>query len=170
MTEAGAMSQGSWEQLGRQASHPRETGPGAEAPRQLLTFSVGETPYAVPVESVREIVRIRPITPIPRVTRDIRGVISLRGEIIQVVDLRVRLRLPETHSTRASRIIVVHLDDGRLAGILVDAVREVLRVSGDAIGPSSGGEGGIVHSLCARGEEFVSLVDLDKVLEVDDGD
>jgi len=135
--------------------------------RQLLTFSVGETPYAVPVESVRGIVRIRPITPVPRVSSHVRGVISLRGEIVQVVDLRLRLGLPAAETTRSSRIIVVHTDDGRVAGVLVDSVSEVLRVTEDAILPPTGGESGSVESLCVRGEEFVSMIDLERVLNVD---
>lgn len=135
--------------------------------RQLLTFSVQNTPYAVPVESVREIVRIRPITPVPRVSAEVRGVISLRGEIVQVVDLRLRLGLPAAEITRSSRIIVVHADEGRVAGLLVDSVSEVLRVKEGAIVPPTGGESGSVSALCVRGEEFVSLIDLERVLKVD---
>jgi purine-binding chemotaxis protein CheW len=119
------------------------------------------------VESVREIVRIRPITPIPRTSSHVRGVISLRGEIIQVVDLRLRLGLPAAEITRSSRIVVIHADDERVAGILVDAVNEVLRVTEDAILPSAAGDTGTVDSLCARGDQFVSLIDLERALDVD---
>lgn len=161
----------SWEDLARSAAEGRG-GETAEALdlRQLLVFLVDGTPYALPVESIREIVRIRPITPIPRVTRHVRGVISLRGEIIQVLDLRLRLGLPPTESTKATRIVVVHGDEDRVAGVLVDAVREVIRISEDAIGSAGGGEAsGFVEALCVRGEEFISLVDLDRILDVHGG-
>lgn len=161
----------SWEDLARSAAqgHAQEVAE-AEELRQLLVFLVDEAPYALPVESVREIVRIRPITPIPRVTRHVRGVISLRGEIIQVLDLRLRLGLPPTETTKATRIVVVHGDEDRVAGILVDAVREVMRIPEEAIGSATGGEAsGFVEALCARGEEFISLVDLDRVLDVHGG-
>lgn len=164
--EATGAGGASWEALARSAAAERETVAEIDGLRQLLTFTMGGTPYAIPVESVREIVRIRPITPVPRVASDVRGVISLRGEIIQVVDLCLRLGLPSAETTRASRIVVVQPEDGRVAGVLVDSVQEVLRVSEDAIGPAS--DGGAVEALCARGDEFVSLLDLERVLEIDD--
>jgi purine-binding chemotaxis protein CheW len=156
-----------WEDLARRAGEDAEPTTRGDSLRQLLSFVVGEATYAVPVESVREIVRIRPITPIPRVSRDVRGVIALRGEVVQVVDLRRRLGLESIEPTRTSRIVVVHQDDGRVTGVLVDAVREVMRVPEEAIGPPAGGESVAVEALCNHGDEFVSLVALDRVLQVD---
>ena len=157
---------GSWEDLARSAgAAPAENAP--EELHQLLTFEVADTAYALPVESVREIVRIRPITPVPRVSEDVRGVIALRGEILQVVDLRRRLGVPSVEPSRKSRIVVVHQGDGRVAGMLVDRVQEVLRVPADSIGAPAGGESRGVEKLCNRGEEFVSILALDRVLQVD---
>ena len=51
----------------------------------------------------------------------------------------------------------------------MDSVKEVLRVNADAIGPPAGGESQTVEALCARGDEFVSLIALDRVLQVDVG-
>jgi purine-binding chemotaxis protein CheW len=158
---------GSWDDLARSV---RNTETGDERPeelRQLLTFRVDSTPYAVPVERVREIVRIRPITPVPRVPLEVRGVISLRGEIIEVVDLRRRLDLQPAELGRSARIIVVSSETGRVAGILVDTVREVLRVPEETISPTSSGDSSAVEALCLRGEEFVSLIDLDRILQID---
>lgn len=134
--------------------------------QQLLTFVLGGALYALPVERVREVVRMRSITPVPRVPAEVCGVISLRGEIVQVVDLRRRLGLEPIPATRASRIVIVHGEDGRVAGLLVDGVREVLSVAEDAMRQASA-ETAVVDALCVRDDEFVSLVDLDRVLEVD---
>ena len=92
--------------------------------------------------------------------------ISLRGEIIQVIDLRLRLGLPPAVVSKANRIVVVQADDGRVAGVLVDEVREVLRVSESAIGSATGDAQGIVAALCTNGVEFVSIVDPARLLEV----
>jgi len=163
---SGPAQSGSWDELARAAS-ARRTGPvAAEVLRQLLCVRVEGAPYAVPVENVREIVRVRAITPIPRTASCVRGVISLRGEIIQVIDLRLRLALPPAAVAKANRIIVVQADDGRVAGVLVDEVREVLRVSESAIGSGAGDAQGIVAALCANGTEFVSIVDPGRLLEV----
>jgi purine-binding chemotaxis protein CheW len=163
-----AASKGSphWDQLARDASNRPDAAEGREVLRELLAFELDGAPYAIPVEHVREIVRIRPITPVPRVPEEVRGVISLRGEIVQVIDVRRRLRLAPADPTRSSRIVVVRDDEGRVAGILVDAVTEVLRISEDAICPASAGEPGAVESLCKRGDQFVSMVDLEHVLSI----
>jgi len=169
MSESGAAPTGGerrWDALAREAAQRRDVGAGPVELLQLLTFEVGGTPYALPVECVREIVRMRPITPVPRVPEDVRGVISLRGEIVQVVDLRCRLGLERVDPGRRSRVIVVHEGDGQVAGLLVDAVTEVLSVTDAALRPASG-EAGSVEALCVRDDEFVSLVDLERVLAVD---
>ena len=77
-----------------------------------------------------------------------------------------RIGLERVESNRRSRVIVVHGGDGRVAGLLVDGVTEVLSVAEDALRPASG-EAGSVEALCVRDEEFVSLVDLERVLAVD---
>jgi len=158
---------GSWEELARAASSRRAAPAPAEPQCQLLCVRVDGTPYAVPIENVREIVRVRPITPIPRTVSAVRGVISLRGEIIQVIDLRLRLRLEPAAPARSNRIVVVQVEDGRAAGVLVDEVREVLRVPESAIGAPVVADAGIVAALCANGSEFVSIVDPQRLLEVE---
>ncbi len=159
----------SWEVLARRASTRDGVSGDAVEARQLLALRLDASAYALPVERVREIVRLRPITPVPRVPTDVRGVISLRGEIVQVIDLRSRLGLPAADPGRTSRIVVVHADAVRAAGLLVDAVAEVFSVFAEALRPAEG-EAGKVESLCARGDEFVSILALDRVLDIDAGD
>lgn len=160
-----------WDALARSARDRHQSaGEDSVLLRELLAFELGGTPYALPVERVREIVRMRSITPVPRVPAAVRGVISLRGEIIQVLDLRLRLGLEPTEATRRSRIIVLHGEDERVAGVMVDAVSEVLRLPEEAIRPVAQGESDSVAALCKSNDEFVSLVDLDRVLDLDADD
>src|SRR5690606_9864297 len=143
-----------------------------EAPaalRELLVLWLDGDPYALPIERVREIVRLRPITPIPRVPDAVRGVISLRGEIVQVLDLRRRLGLPAAEfgpDQRRHRIVVLHGEDGQMAGLLVDRVSEVLRVAADALRPAAPRESDAVVALVPHGERFASLFDVDRLLDL----
>ena len=155
-----------WEHLARAAADGPQAREDATLLREFLTFRLAGDPYAVPVERVREIVRMRPITPIPRVPAALRGVISLRGEIVEVVDLRLKLGLTPTEPTRASRIIVLHGDDGRMSGLLVDAVTDVLRVTEEAIRSDVQGESGHVGALCVQGDQFISVLDFERVLDL----
>jgi purine-binding chemotaxis protein CheW len=156
-----------WQDLARRAAERRSAAVESIAVRQLLTFVLDASPYAIDVARVREIVRVRPITPVPRIPSDVRGVISLRGEILEVIDLRLRLRLRAAQVLRASRIIVAHGSDGGIAGLLVDGVSEVLAVPEDALRPAAATETGNVETLCVRGDRFISLIDLARVLGFD---
>jgi purine-binding chemotaxis protein CheW len=154
-----------WEGLARDAALGRKADEAPLVLRELLVFVLGESQYSIPVERVREIVRMRAITPVPRVPTEVRGVIALRGEVVQVVDLRMRLGLPAPEAGRRTRIIVLHGDDDRVTGILVDAVREVVRVPEDDVRPATGAEASAVSELFLAEEDFVSILDLDRVLD-----
>ena len=160
-----AMS-GSWDTLARAAAAARAGAAEAVDVCELLAFHLDRVPYAVPVERVREIVRLRPITDVPRVPPTVLGVISLRGEIVQVVDLRMRLGAEAAAPTRTTRIIVLHGDEGEVSGLLVDTVDEVLRVPVDEVTPPPSGESEFVSEICTRGEEFVSVLNLERVLDL----
>jgi purine-binding chemotaxis protein CheW len=141
---------------------------GATELCELLVLWLDGDPYALPVERVREIVRVRPITPVPRVPDAVLGVISLRGEIVQVIDLRRRLALPaaEEGIVRRRRIVVLHGADGQMAGLLVDRVSEVLRIRADAFHPPTARDADAVSALVPEGERFVSLFDVERLLEL----
>lgn len=161
-----------WDDVARRAARRVAGRSGDEAPaelRELLVIWLDGDPYALPIERVREIVRLRPITPVPRVPDAVRGVISLRGEIVQVLDLRRRLGLPPADTEagrRRHRIVVLHGDDGQMAGLLVDRVSEVLRAPADELRAPAAREADTVVALVPHGDRFVSLFDVDRLLEL----
>jgi purine-binding chemotaxis protein CheW len=159
-----------WEELARGAARRDPAASDSEMRRELLVLWLEGDPYGLPVERVREIVRLRAITHVPRVPASVRGVISLRGEIVQVIDLRRRLGLPAQEGGaggRRARIVVLNGDDGQLTGLLVDRVSEVLRVDEDELRPPASRDADTVAALAAYGERFVSLFDVDRLLELD---
>ena len=157
-----------WEALARSASESAVEPEPRDESSEFLACELAGVVYAVPVERVREVVRIRPITPIPRVPEEICGVVSQRGEIVQVIDLRRRLGFPPGEPTRASRILFVRGADGLAAGLLVDAVVGVLRISEDALQPSMPGESMAVEAMCRYRDQFISVIALERLLDVHD--
>jgi len=161
-----------WDDVARRAAGRvagREREEGAAELRELLVIWLDGDPYALPIERVREIVRLRPITPVPRVPDAVLGVISLRGEIVQVLDLRRRLGLAPADlqaGRRRHRIVVLHGDDGQLAGLLVDRVSEVLRTPADGMRAPAAREADTVVTLVPHGERFASLFDVDRLLDL----
>ncbi len=97
----------------------------------------------------------------------VRGVLSLRGEIVQVIDLRLRLGLaPSLAEGRRRRIVVLHGDDGQMTGLLVDRVSEVLRLRDEELRAPTGRDAGTVVALAPQGDRFVSVFDVDRVLDL----
>jgi purine-binding chemotaxis protein CheW len=105
-----------------------------EATAHLVAFKLGEELYAAPVERVTEIVRVQALTRVPQAPEHVRGVQSLRGAILPVLEVRTRLGLAPATVTPASRVVVVE-GHGRLVGLLVDSVLQVSRVPRSTIKP-----------------------------------
>jgi purine-binding chemotaxis protein CheW len=162
----GATPAAHFQSLARAAAQRDGSGESV-AERELLVLWLGEDPYALPVERVREIVRLRPIPPMPRVPDAVRGVLSLRGDIVQVIDLRKRLGLAQdAEENPRRRIVVLGSEDGQTTGLLVDRVSEVLRLREDSLRPPTGRDSSTVTALAPHGERFVSVFDVDRVLDL----
>lgn len=100
-------------------------GAAASPKRRYLIFRLGEQEFAVDVREVREIVALMPVTRVPGVSSYIRGVGNLRGQIIPVMDLRLRLGVSPV-PVRCERCVVVVADGCKLMGLAVDLVQEVV--------------------------------------------
>ena len=134
--------------------------------RQLVVFDLAHEAYGVDIMAVQSIIRMQAITKVPRTMHYVEGVINLRGTVIPVVDLRKRFGLVVTDETKDSRIVVVDIN-GQEVGMIVDAVTEVLRVSGDAIEPPSsviaGADSAYLLGIAKLEDKLVILLDLDQV-------
>jgi purine-binding chemotaxis protein CheW len=100
---------------------------------KYLTFTLNSESYAIPVLKVREIIRLVSITPIPQMPAFIKGVINLRGKIVPVADLRLRLNLDAAQPTERTCVVVVHVKMASGVaihlGLVVDGVEEVLNLA-----------------------------------------
>ncbi len=97
---------------------------------KYLTFVVGKESFGVPVMKVREIVRVLNITPVPNSPTYVKGVVNLRGKIIPILDLRIKLEMGEGVIDKRSCIVVVQLEleggETGLMGLIVDGMEEVV--------------------------------------------
>jgi purine-binding chemotaxis protein CheW len=135
--------------------------------RQLVVFQLGAELYGVEISRVHEIIRLQAVTRVPRSPMFVEGVINLRGKVISVINLRRRFGLASAGHTRASRIVVVDIND-QVIGMVVDGVSEVLRVNTATIEPPSPTIAGIdseyLQGIVKLPERLVILLDLDRVL------
>ncbi len=137
---------------------------GGDAERQLVVFTLHGEQFAVPIETVREIVRYTPPTAGAAAGGLIRGMISLRGAVVPVADLSDRLGR-EPHTGKTAQIVVLELRDGPL-GLIVDHVEGVQRVRGAQISPTPvpGAEKGFGDEIAAINDKLVLLLDPQRVL------
>lgn len=94
---------------------------------EYLCFRVASEEYALSIMAIKEIIKPREVTEVPRMPAFVRGVISLRGVIVPVMDMRLRLSLTQGAVTGRERIIVLRTDAG-FCGVLVDEVVQVARI------------------------------------------
>ena len=133
---------------------------------QLISFKLGEETYGIEITTIREIIRMGQITQVPETPHYIKGLINLRSTVIPVIDLRARFGLAEEELTDESRIMVLNVGS-RTIGIVVDAVSEVLRVTGDQISEapptvsSLGNE--YMTGLVRLEEQLLILLDVDQL-------
>ena len=106
----------------------------AEELRQFISFSVGEEEYGLELLRVKEVIRVREITWLPKAPSFVKGIINLRGDVIPIIDLRDKFGLESREDTAQTRVIVVEME-GRLTGLVVDSASQVVRIPADQIDP-----------------------------------
>jgi purine-binding chemotaxis protein CheW len=106
---------------------------------KYLTFQLAGEGFGIGILKVREIIGMLPVTPVPQTPHFLKGVINLRGQVIPVVDLRLKFNLPEEEYTERTSIIVVEvkgLSANIPIGIVVDTVSEVINIQAHEIEPA----------------------------------
>jgi purine-binding chemotaxis protein CheW len=99
---------------------------------KFLIFSSGSENYGIEIRYVKEIISLHPITEVPEVPGYIRGIINLRGQIIPVMDIRLRFRKPFMEYNDRTCIIVIDIEDFSI-GLIVDSVSEVVAINEEEI-------------------------------------
>ena len=131
--------------------------PQSLIPQQIVVFSLGEEEYGLPITQVQEIIRYSEPRAVASHVAWMRGVISLRGQIIPVIDLAARLGL-STASSEPGKIIIVETESLN-AGIVVDEVQEVLTLKGDDTEPLPTAGNDALQAIAKVGDRLVVLLD-----------
>jgi purine-binding chemotaxis protein CheW len=135
--------------------------------RELITFAIGKQDFCIDVMSVREIRGWTPTTVLPHSQPFVRGVINLRGAVLPIIDLAVRLGYPPAETMTRHVIIVVQVAN-QIVGLLVDAVSDILTASDVDILPppdvASDMARRFVSGLIALDGRMISILSLENVL------
>lgn len=141
--------------------------------KQFLTFRIGNENYGLELSQTREIIEYGGITEVPLMPNFLRGVINLRGEVVPVIDLAVRLGRKPIQIQKRTCIIVVEIqnnEQNHVLGLLADAVSEVIEIEEENIedAPSFGANirADFIQGIAKQGDEFVVLLDANSALSI----
>lgn len=138
---------------------------------QCVTFTLDEETYGINVMQVQEVLREIEVAPVPGAPHYVMGIINLRGNVVSVIDARVRFGLPPKESTDLTRIIVIEVQNN-IIGILVDSVAEVIDIKRSEIetAPNVGTDetSKYIDGVVSRDDRLYILVDLNKLLSIEE--
>lgn len=144
----------------------------AHAERTWVGFEVGGVAYALPIQHVREIIRPLPMQVLPHASQTVIGVIDHRGDVVPIVDLRLRFRARASSGLTHTRWVIANWQ-GRLIGLVVDRVIEVFTLNeADARPVPDLGRGQEVHGITAaysHAGRLVFTLDIDLVAQTNEG-
>jgi purine-binding chemotaxis protein CheW len=144
-----------------------ELQPGSPAMLSVLLVRLAGEQYAVPSDSVREIIRHRAFTPVPGAPPTLPGILNQRGTILPVVEMHSLLGLEPAPTTRATRIVIVAHADIEMA-LLVDAVIDLEALPADSVetvpAALDPARGRLLRGIAQHGGEIVALLDLDELI------
>ena len=140
-----------------------------------LTFKLGEEEFAAHVSKVLSIIEMVKITQVPKSPDHMQGVINLRGQVLPVVDTRIKFGMTPTEFTANTCIVVMEVEvNGEYVqvGTLVDSVQEVLEITQDQIQPppSIGAKykSEFISGMAKIDEKFIMMLDMDKVFSAEE--
>jgi purine-binding chemotaxis protein CheW len=152
-----------------------KVGPPAEPKKQFLAFDLGGEAFAIEIGYVKEVIQYGDLTQIPMMPAYIRGVISLRGAMVPVVDLSVRFGRALTAIAHRSCVVILEVprrEESVVMGIIVDNVSEVLELARSEIEPppSFGRDprSAFLSGIGKFGGRFVILLDVSRVLSTEE--
>jgi purine-binding chemotaxis protein CheW len=133
-----------------------------------ILFTVAGTTYGVPSQQVLHMEMVEHVTPVPNAPRCVEGVVFSRGQVVPVVNLRVRFGFDRANMDLRTRLLVVQ-NGGRRIGLMADAAREFIAISDSAIHPPSEAIGGLsgnyIEGVATLGDRIVLVLDVGEVVD-----
>ena len=131
----------------------------------LLSFLLAEKEYAVSIDSVREVRRIKMVTPVPQAMDFIEGVVSLKGKVVPIINLRKKLGIPGIKQTTLNRVLITETNS-HILGIAVDSVIGVTNIKESDIEPPDEilKKAGYLSAVGKAGKRLLLIIDIAKLL------
>lgn len=134
---------------------------------QYIVVRLGEEQYGIDIRNIDNIVKMQRITRVPKLPAYLKGVINMRGEVIPVLSIRLKMGLEADEITKATRILIVKLEEEGNVGFIVDEVKEVVTLYESEIEKISSDitaeKGNLINAVGKHNGELISLFDLSAI-------
>ncbi|MGJ7501114.1 chemotaxis protein CheW [Variovorax sp. ZT5P49] len=138
---------------------------------EVVTFKLGEEEYGIDIQKVQELRGYDAVTRIANAPEYIKGVVNLRGIIVPIIDMRIKFKLGDPTYDQFTVVIVLNIG-GRVVGMVVDSVSDVITLTGDQIKPApemgSVLDADYLIGLGTLEERMLILVDIDRLMSSDE--
>ena len=153
------------------SGHPANNSSGHEAPLEYLAFTLGKEEYGIDIQKVQELRGYDTVTRIANAPAHIKGVVNLRGIIVPIVDMRIKLRVGSATYDQFTVVIILNIG-GRTVGMVVDSVSDVTTLAPEQIKPApmlgDAVDAGYITGLGTVDERMLVLVDIDMLMSGED--
>ena len=137
--------------------------------KQFIVVKIGSEQYGIDITYIDNIVRMQKITRVPKAQPYFKGIINLRGEIVPVMSIRLKMGFEDDTFTNASRIIILKIEERGTIGVIVDEVKEVVTLGVGEIDRVTHNTKDIkstfINGIGKNGEELISLFDINSLIE-----
>ena len=135
---------------------------------QIVSFNINNEEFAVNILNIQEIIKIQQITEVPLSKKYVEGVTNIRGNIIPIINLRVKMGLEKIPFDAETRIIIISYEN-RKVGAIVDSMNEVLRIPVDKITTptirSELGRDRFMEALCILEDRIITILNINNILD-----
>ncbi len=137
--------------------------------KQFIVVRIGGERYGIDISYVDNIVRMQKITRVPKAQVYYKGIINLRGEIVPVMSIRIKMGLEDDVFTNASRIIILKIEERGMLGVIVDEVCEVVNLSEDSIEANTMNgkrvKDTFITGIGKNGDQLISLFEINAIID-----
>ncbi len=139
--------------------------------KEFLAFTLGSEEYCIDILKVQEIRGYEPVTPLPNTPAFMKGVVNLRGLIVPIIDLRIKLDLYKVEYDQFTVVIILGIR-GRIIGVVVDSVSDVVALEADEIKPAPQMGAAIktdyINGLASVDERMLIIIDIEKLATIEE--
>ena len=134
---------------------------------QFIVIRLGDEQYGIDIRMIDNITKMQAITRIPKMPAYLKGVINMRGDVIPVISIRLKMGLPADEITKSTRIIVLKLEQEGMVGLSVDEVKEVVTLFTNEIEKiaynAKDEKANLINAVGKHNGELISLFDLSAI-------